>query len=287
MKCSFLDSDMAMDYLENGNGKDFAVVKNLPYGIRECTVNVKNRDMQERIGKDMGLYVTFDNVNSDDKKKTEFAVKRISAIIQNMLGNLSQSATILVVGLGNSSITADALGYETLKWVKSTRLSSSLYGTKTKKICTLATGVAGKTGIESGETVGAVASKIKPDAVIVVDALSTSSVRRIGASYQLTTAGISPGSGVYSARPAIDKSTLGVPVVAIGVPLVLSLRTLVYDFAKRYFDGVGENLDEYVYRKTIEEKGLSRLVVAPKDISLFVERSAGIISSAINLALQK
>lgn len=286
MKYSFFDSDMAMDYLENGCGKDFAVVKNLSYGIRECTVNVKNRDMQEKICKDMGLYVTFDHVDSDDKENKEYAVKRISATIQNMLGNLSQSATVLVVGLGNSSITADALGSETLKGVKSTRLNPTLYGTKTKRICTLITGVAGKTGIESGETVGAVASKIKPDAVIVVDALSTSSVHRIGASYQLTTAGISPGSGVYSARPAIDKSTLGMPVVAIGVPLVLSLRTLVYDFTKRYFDGVGENLDEYVYRKTIEEKGLSRLVVAPKDISLFVERSAEIISSAINLALK-
>ncbi len=286
MKYSFFDSDMAMDYLENGYGKDFAVVKNLSYGIRECTVNVKNRDMQEKIGKDIGLYVTFDHVDSDDKEKKEYAVKRISATIRNMLGNLSQSATVLVVGLGNASITADALGFETLKGVKSTRLNPTLYGTKTKKICTLTTGVAGKTGIESGETVGAVVSKIKPDAVIVVDALSTSSVHRIGASYQLTTAGISPGSGVYSARPAIDKSTLGVPVVAIGVPLVLSLRTLVYDFTKRYSDGVGENLDEYVYRKTIEEKGLSRLVVAPKDISLFVERSAEIISSAINLALK-
>ncbi len=286
MKYAFLDSDMAVDYLSEGNGKEFAVVKNLSYGIRECTVNVKNRELEERIGKKAGLYVTYDCASVDDDKGREFVSRKIANALNNMLGILPKGATILVVGLGNSSVTADALGTETLKGVVATRLSPSVYGTKAVKICTLNTGVAMKTGIESEETVRAVVDKIKPHGVIVVDALATSTVHRLGTSYQLTTAGISPGSGVYASRPAIDKSTLGVPVVAIGVPLVLSMRTLIYDFTKKYLDGVGESVDEYVLRKTVEEKGLARLVVAPKDITALVENASRVIATGINLAFE-
>lgn len=286
MKYAFFDSDMAVDYLSEGNGKEIAVVKNLSYGIRECTVNVKNRELEERIGKKAGLYLTYDCASVDNDKGREFISRKIANAISNMLGILPRGATILVVGLGNSAVTADALGVETLKSVVSTRLSPSVYGTKSVKICTLGTGVATKTGIESEETVRAVVDKIKPHGVIVVDALATSSVQRLGTSYQLTTAGIAPGSGVYASRPAIDKSTLGVPVVAIGVPLVLGMRTLIYDFTRKYLGETGERVDEYLLRKTVEEKRLARLVVAPKDITLLVENASKVIATGINLAFK-
>lgn len=277
---------MAIDCLSKGEGKDFAVTKNLSYGIQECVVNVKNKALEEKIGKKIGLYLTYDCKGADNDISRKYLSEKIANALRNMLGILPPSPTILVVGLGNSAISADSLGTETLKSVLSTRLNPTILGTKFAKICTLTTGVAAKTGIESEETIRAVTEKIKPNAIVIIDSLATSSVERLGSSYQLTTAGISPGSGVYASRPAIDKNSLGVPVVAIGVPFVLSMRTLVYDFTKTYSDFVGAGVDEYLFRRSVEEKGLSRLVVAPKDISALVSRSAEIVADGINSAFE-
>ncbi len=283
MKPTFFDTDMAVDCLEEGKGKDFSAIKNLSYGIKEITVNVKNLELERKLGKNMGLYVTYDSGDSD-KKANEYLSGKIANALKNMLGVLPQSPTILVVGLGNSSVLADALGNKTIDKVLSNRLNPEIGGSKKTRLCAISTGVAGKTGIESSEIVSAVVDRVKPCAVIVVDALSTSAVRRLGNSYQLTTAGISPGSGVYRARPAIDKKSLGIPVVAIGVPLVLSMRSLIYDFVGEYVSGT---VDEFNMRRIVEEKGLSRLVVAPKDVTALVETSSTVIANAINAAFLK
>ena len=115
-----------------------------------------------------------------------------------------------------------------------------------------------------------------------MDSLATSSVKRLGASYQLTTAGIAPGSGVGGDKPRIDKSVLGVPVVAIGVPTVLSMRTVLRDFAHEYALATGGEENEFKLRELMADKRLGQLVVAPKEVGFYVCNAASIVAGAIN-----
>ena len=146
----------------------------------------------------------------------------------------------------------------------------------------MTTGVFGTTGIQSADIASAVADRIKPCAVILIDSLATSSVARVGTSFQISTAGISPGGGVGQDKDRIDKSVLGVPTVAIGVPMMLSMRTAIYNFVKEYSEKTGAEVDEYRLRAEMVEKNLSNLVVAPKEIDYFVNTAALVISGALN-----
>ncbi|MDE6302553.1 MAG: GPR endopeptidase, partial [Clostridia bacterium] len=123
--------------------------------------------------------------------------------------------------------------------------------------------------------------------VILIDSLATSSISRVGTSFQISTAGISPGGGIGQDKQRIDRSVLGVPTIAIGVPLMLSMRTAIYDFVKYYSEQIGVGMDEYRVRACMVDKNLSNLVVAPKEIDFFVDASAGVIASALNRTFGK
>ena len=186
---------------------------------------------------------------------------------------LSQSITallpkkrnyVLVVGLGNTDITPDALGPLSAKRVLATRhigkeLAVQLNLGNLKSVAVLSPGVLGQTGIEAAELILSVCKKTNPDAVIVIDALCAGSTERLGCTVQLTDAGISPGSGVKNSRAKIDSEYLGVPVIAVGMPTVIDIG---------------------------KQKTEAEFLVTPKDIDLLIDRAATLLGNAINFSLQ-
>lgn len=277
---------MAIDNLENLAIEDVAAIKKLSYGITQTVINVKNNELSERLSRPKGVYVTYDCDYLRFNKSSAYLSKLLSSCILQLLGILPKDAVILTVGLGNTAVGADSLGTEVVKKVITTRGSYAEKGQYKYSTCTLTAGVAGVTGVKSEEVIIALCEKIKPNAVILVDTLATATPTRVGASFQLTTAGIAPGSGVGGDKKRIDSSVLGVQTIAIGVPLVLSMRTVISNFARSYAEALGCGNDEYKLTSQLLNGGLSNLVVSPKEIDCVVKRSAKIISEGINRAFE-
>ena len=200
---------------------------------------------------------------------------------------LPQEGTVLVAGLGNESITPDALGPKCLSLLLSTRhikkeLAKSLGLVPLRPVAGIVPGVLGKTGIETAEIIEAVAKKIEPCALIVVDALASRKLSRLGTTVQLTDTGISPGSGVGNTRTEISAKTLGIPVVAIGVPTVVDGATLAFDL----LESAGADAQSAI--KRLSDSGNERfMMVTPKEIDLVIERAAQLIAMGINSAMQR
>lgn len=229
-------------------------------------------EKQENGTLNLGSYVTisFDKFTPDDVRGEVH-----SAIKTELLSLIKNPENVLVVGLGNRNITPDAIGPKVVEGIFSTRHiekavaeSVGLKGLRT--VSAIATGVLGQTGIEAAEQILGTVQRIKPSAVIVVDALAARDISRLGCTVQLTDSGIRPGSGVGNSRAEISEKTLGVPTVAIGVPTVVDAATFAEDIVKR----------EY-----LDPKGCS-LMVTSRDIDSMINYSAKAIAHAINCALQ-
>lgn len=230
------------------------------------TVKVLNDFGAKAIGKPIGSYVTL-QVKSF-VSNTDIFDGRLDAFSKVLSSLIPKSAkSVLVAGLGNINITADALGPKTNSYVLSTRrifddLKQSSGFADMFPVATITTGVLGETGIETAEIIKGVVSQIHPSYVIAVDALSASSTDRLGTTVQFSDTGISPGSGVGNHRFEISKSTLGVPVISIGIPTVVSTSTISGDANDTAF-------------------------VTPREIDRITEQGAKLIGMGINTCLQK
>lgn len=194
-------------------------------------LKIKTPEAAGKMGKPEGTYLTFDVPPFSDDFRDPAA--RIELIGKELASLLPQRGLILVAGLGNTEITPDNLGPKTAKGVLATRhitgeLARSTGLDDLRPVAVLAPGVLGQTGIETGELLYSVTQKLRPAALIVVDALASRRLDRLGCTVQVSDTGISPGSGVGNARPKIDRQTMGVPVVSIGVPTVVDALTLVH-----------------------------------------------------------
>lgn len=282
MEKDFFYSDMALDNLERGGFESLAIHKKLSYGIEQIVVNLKDKVLSDKVGKPQGVYVTYDVSAVTDDKYAAYLVRILSSTITQLVGGLARGSVVLSVGLGNGEVLADSLGEMTMRKLRPTRVE---YLADTKfKLCAHSLGVQGATGLKSHEVLGALNDKVKPSAIIIVDTLATSNVGRIGTSFQLSTAGIIPGSGVGGDKPRMDKSVFGVPTLSIGVPLVMNMQGVLKDFVSDFFE---DKIDHFKFSSTLAEKGLSRLVVAPKEVKIFLENASNIIAGALNLAYSK
>ena len=229
------------------------------------TVSVLNENGEKAIGKPIGSYITVEVPSFvNDTDIFDGRLKKISDILKNLLP--PQCDNILVAGLGNMDITADALGPKTNSYVLATRhisedLKKEMGFENLKKVSTVRTGVLGETGIESAEIIKGIVNVIKPQCVIAVDALASSSAERLGTTVQLSDTGIFPGSGVGNHRFEISEQTLGVPVVSIGIPTVVST-------------GVIKGADD------------NSMFVTPREIDRVTEQGAKLIGMSINVCLQ-
>lgn len=218
----------------------------------------------ETIGKPMGVYVAMESgpLWQDQGDRPE----DMEAVAAGLRMLLPEEGLILVVGLGNREITPDALGPATAEQILATRHLHDPIAEETglshlRKVAALTPNVLGKTGIEAAETVSAVVREIQPTAVIVVDALAAGEVSRLGTVVQMADSGISPGSGVMNRRLALNRETLGVPVIAAGIPTVVDLSNLM--------DGAD-----------------SHIITTPREVDLLIQRGARFLSLCINRALQ-
>lgn len=269
-------------------------------------VKIKDKIGEENMGKPMGNYVT---IESESMKQNDVLTHEriIDIFSKNLikLCNLNENSTILVVGLGNWNVTPDALGPKVISKILVTRhikdtLPEELYD-GVRPVSAISPGVMGITGIETAEIVKGVVDRLKPDIVIAIDALATRKTSRINATIQMTDTGVAPGGGMGNKRKILNKETLGVPVIALGVPTVVDAGTLVNDTIDLMIDSLvsningGKNFYEMIKNLDKEEKYnlinnilnpyTGNLFVTPKEVDAVVERLAKIISNGINIAM--
>lgn len=225
------------------------------------------------IGKGKGRYITLEGGSlsrfSDD-------YKLMAQELADELSRLLPEGDVLVAGLGNNDITPDAIGPQTAAKVLATRhlggeldADEKMFLTSLRNVSTFSGGVMGQTGIETAEIIRAVAAEIKPKAVIAVDALACNDISRLGTTIQITDTGISPGSGVSNQRMELSEKLFGIPVIAVGVPTVVDMHTIV-----RSLTGKNINME------------LPNIMVTPRDIDRLIERASQLLAFGINLALQ-
>lgn len=253
-------------------------------GVKITTITVENEKGEKLLYKPKGKYITVE-IGSFMKNADLFSDKLI-ALRNELMSLLPKEGTVLVVGLGNEKITPDALGPKCISLILATRhiteeFAKSIGFEKLRSVAAIVPGVLGTTGIETAESIVGIAEKIKPSCIIVIDALAARSTARLGTTVQLTDTGVSPGSGVGNKRSHIDRNTVGVPVIAMGVPTVVDAVTMASDVLQSV--GMNETEIEEVMRKR-EEKEL--MMVTPKEIDNVIDRAASLLAMSINSALQ-
>lgn len=277
-------TDLAVEARELAGG-DLAGVEftqNKENGIEISKLVVKNHKASIALKKEEGTYITIDIPALTDNA---LANKENINIISREIGRLLPvNGLVLVCGLGNIKITPDALGPKTVSRILATRhitgeIARSTGLNKLRPVAVLSTGVTGQTGIETFEYIDSIVKKVRPTAVIVIDALASRRLSRLGCTIQISDTGISPGAGVQNHRKKISFDTVGVPVIAVGVPTVVDAVTLIADLLD--VDD-GKTTEELKSILTPEHR---QMVVTPKEIDLLIDRASRLVSMSINCAL--
>lgn len=270
-------------------------------GGKVTTVEITDENGAEAMGKPMGVYVTIEAEETSTAEGREMAAELLKNELLLLLEG-KKADSVLVVGLGNHHITPDSVGVSTAEQIFVTRhLREHMpeqFGSA-REVSSITPGVLGLTGIETGETVCSLTEKIRPDLVIAVDALASRSMARIGRTFQLTDTGISPGSGVGNSRKELSEKTLGVPTIAVGVPMVADAATVADDAIRMLMekmkedasDGVLDMLrslednDRYAVIYEALEPNAANMFVTPKDVDAIADRATEILRRGINDAL--
>ena len=273
----FNRTDLAVEKLTDASSLPSGITNNeVLYGdISVAHTVIQDNEGSSILGKPIGDYITV-TLPCPPQSSThpEDSEKVIAEEIKKLLPKDCQY--VLVLGLGNRDITPDALGPKTAECILATRhitaaLAEEIGLTSLKSVAVISPGVLGQTGIETGEILAAVVERIKPNAVIVIDALAAKSIKRLGVTVQLSNTGISPGAGVGNARQEINSNTLGVPVISIGIPTVVEASTLIYDLTEQ------KHSKQSIYEK---------MIVTPREIDTIIEHSARLLGFSLNRALQ-
>lgn len=246
-------------------------------GIPVNTVRVLDERGEDALGKPRGNYITLTLEGLAGREEGIFqrAVQAVAEELSGLIRDVPESGLVLVAGLGNRAITPDAVGpkvhQNTLVTRHLVRQMPEHFGAL-RPVASLAAEVMGTTGVESGELVRAVCEKIRPACVVAVDALASRSLKRLCKTVQIADTGITPGSGVGNHRLGLTRDTLGVPVIAVGVPTVVDGATLAADLlGSEDLPDLGEGRD---------------LLVTPKDIDSQVDDLSKVIGYGISMALQ-
>ncbi len=254
-------------------------------------VQITNQTGERLSGKPRGKYITLGTGKlwMDDREIFKEKVFAFREILSPLFQDISPKAnSILVAGLGNRNITSDAIGPAAVKSLvvtrhirKETPLIFEDLGLF--DLCAMTPGVLGQTGIESADIIGSVVEKIRPGALVVIDALASRNLERLVTTVQISDSGICPGSGIGNSRPALTPSALGIPVISIGVPTVVDAATLASD-AIRSFSGT--ETDEEKIRKIWSKNDLN-FFVTPRETDQVIQFMGAFIGYGINLALNR
>lgn len=276
-------TDLALEAREfaiktNKSFDDGIIVKEFQdSGFKITEIEILTKKASEATGKPIGIYDTIDIGKIWDDTITRFvsATKVFARTLKNAVGN-NKHRRILVVGLGNITITADALGPKALSHTIITRhlkaVSPELFkAIGNVNISGISPGVLSQTGVETLEIVRGTAEAVEPDIVIAIDALAASDIRRLGTTVQVSNVGITPGSGIGNARESLSLETIGVPVISIGVPTVVDAITISENFANKS-------------REELDLREYENMLVTPKDCDRIVTATSKIIGHGINTA---
>ena len=248
-------------------------------GFAVHEVRILSEDAAREIGKPQGRYLTLELDALIHREEDEFprACKALSTLLRELLPH-PNDGPVLIAGLGNRMITPDAIGPQTADHVIATRhlvAQSPAIFADWRPVSALAPGVLGQTGVETGEVICGVLDRVRPAAVIAVDALAAGRLSRLLRTVQLADTGITPGAGVGNARAALNKETLGVPVIAVGVPTVVDGATLAHEISSQLGQPACEALDD-----------LSQpVMITTRDIDREVADISRMIGYAVNMAL--
>ena len=261
--------------------------------IKVTKVRVLNEQGKEKIGKEVGTYITIEikEIEVINQEELEKASKILSGQIQELI---KPYKSILVVGLGNIDTTVDSIGPKVIKDLKITRhlkkYAPDLVGKNAKELSGIAPGVLGTTGIETQEILKGIVEKVNPDVIIAIDALISRDISRLFKTIQISNTGITPGAGVGNTRKEISRKTMGVPVIAIGVPTLVEAATIVADSIELIANQFEEfaqlknatKEDKYRLMKAVLEPSKFNLTVTPKEVDDLVDNMKLIIAHGIN-----
>lgn len=270
-------------------------------------VRITNQQGAEQTGKPIGNYITIESpFMRENTPEIHEDIKKLFADSLAELCSLDSDDSVLVVGLGNRYVTPDSLGPKVISGIMVTRhIKESLpeeIKDNVRPVAAVTPGVMGLTGIETSEIIKGIAEKTKPSLIIAIDALAARKTSRINSTVQMSDTGVTPGAGVGNTRGALNRETMGVPVIAIGVPTVVDAATLVNDsldsIIGQMLEQSGEGQPFYNTLKHLsgEEKYSlisacldpysGNMFVTPKEVDSVVDTLADIISGGINMALQ-
>ena len=261
-------------------------------GICITRVKIETKNGAKIMGKPLGTYITLEApaLTEQDEDYHREVSEELARQLRSVLPDMEKERAVLVVGLGNREVTADALGPQVADNLFVNRHVVMEFGAaaynreKMPRVSCIVPGVMARTGMESAEIVHGIVKETKPDLLIAVDALAARSTRRLNRTIQVSTSGIYPGSGVGNHRHALTKESLGVPVIAIGVPTVVDAATIVGDALERMEKDSGlQIIGAREHPQAMSE--LNNMYVTSKDIDEMIKRLSFTVSEGINIAL--
>lgn len=302
MSCFQVRTDLALEARESITEADSTlrgVIMEEEYDeetdIKVTRVEITTKNGAKAMRKPMGTYITIEApgmLEPDEGTHREIS-EVIAGQLMEIIPNAGEEQEILVVGLGNREVTADALGPHVVDNLFITRHIVREYGKaaynkeRINTVSSIEPGVMGKTGMEAAEIIRGVVEQTSPAVMIVIDALAARSTKRLNRTIQITNTGIHPGSGVGNNRNALTEESMGIPVIAIGVPTVVDAATIVGDALEKILEEA-KNADLHLYmedcRNTLTE--LHNMYVASKDIDAVIKRVSYTVSEGINIALE-
>ena len=271
-------TDLALERLEEHHQQSIPGIESRqwrqsPLSIHK--ISVLDARGEQAIDRPRGQYLTA-QMEPQALSDSQWIFRSATVLAQLLRPMLPAKGTVLVAGLGNRALAPDALGPMTLEHLMVTRhlidIMPGEFG-HLRPVCALATGVLGSTGVETAELLRGAAQRVEPSAIIAVDAMASRSLERLCRTFQLSDTGIAPGSGACNPRQELNAHTMGVPVIALGVPTVVEARTLAMELVP----------DGQLDAKSTPDAGM---LVSPKDIDLQVAKCAKVLGYALNLALQ-
>ena len=276
--------------------------------IKVTTMVIETENGAKAMGRPKGNYITVEasDMDGQDEEYHQRISMELARIIKNLLPKTEEKLSVLIVGLGNREVTPDALGPRVVDQMMITRHVLKEFGKyafgeeEVTSVSGIVPGVMAQTGMESQEIIRGVIEETAPDVLIAIDALAARSTKRLSRTIQITDTGINPGSGVGNHRHGLSKETVGIPVIAIGVPTVVDAATIVSDTMQNLIQAMEESahlqslstglnalnaMEKYELIRELLSPQLNTMFVTPKDIDESVRKLSDTISEGLNIAL--
>lgn len=272
--------------------------------IKVSRVKVVNKNGEEALAKPIGDYITIDikklkiATDEDIGSAAEVLTKELKSLLEK---HVQSKDDVLVVGLGNIYVTPDSLGPKVINEIDVTRhiltYMPNVLSEDTRPVSAVSPGVLGTTGIETLEIIKGIVENIKPKLLIVIDALASRSIERISSTIQLADTGITPGAGVGNTRKDLSMETLGIPVIALGIPTVVEAATIAADSLDLFINKLQENAESNEFLNKFQEEDKYEMIkevlapedfnfiVTPKEIDDLIENMKDVVARGINFAV--